>query len=74
MEPVQKLQSSPAMDPEMATSRRNNYMKDHPLLGWQASRRNPQVHRYNAPGEIVAYAALFKFCLWAVPSPWSFAS
>ena len=34
-------------------------MKYHPLLGWQASRRNPQVHRYNAPGEMVAYAALF---------------
>ena len=37
-------------------------MKCHPLLGWQASRRNPQVHRNNAPGEMVAYAALFKFC------------
>ena len=51
--PVPKVRSNPAMDPELATSRRNNCMKDHPGTsethdcGGGNLKRTPPVHRDN---------------------------
>ena len=69
--PVRKVRLSPAMDPEPATSRRNNCRKDHPETqncgggNLKEPRRSiPAI----SPGEMAAYAVLFIVLLIAVTS------
>ena len=62
--PVRKVQPSPAMDPELATSRRNNCMKDHPETSetQNCGGGNLKEPRWSiatmSPGEMEAYAVL----------------
>ena len=63
--PVQKVQSSPAMDPELATSRRNDCVKDQPETsetqhcgGVDLKEPRGSIATMS-PGEMEAYAVLF---------------